>query len=665
MTSTPIGPGDVLAGRYRLEDLLADHGGGHFWRANDEILARSVAVHVIPVSDPRAGALLDAARTSATVTDGHILRVLDAAEENGAVYVVNEWGSGVSLDLMIDGTTLPPRRAAWLIKEVAEAIQTAHTHGVAHGRLLPENVLVNEAGSVKLIGFVVDAVLNGRQGEWGGQEISDHESDVINLASLLYAALVGRWPGTEGTSVPAAPEEHNRVLRPRQVKAGIPRQLDAICQRVLDRGADAHVVPIESAQEITAALIDYLGDPSVSGDVPRSPFETWDREASSPTPSYEDAATGELRAPAPDPLDEATQTFQAEHLRDGPATTPPAGPPAVPPAVPPAGAQPSAESGAPADDPQDPEATALGAPVFYDDDAGVGWVGEPSRRGIPGSETPRAPVEPLHEFEGEKPLFAPERPGGRRPKPSSTTTPTPAPPPASTPTPAPGQPGFWPWSGDDPAATGEPWEEQWEEDNSRGWLRLAAILGACLVLLVAIVFAFNYGRDSGGTPSSTPTAGESSGSPTPTVVKIASADDFDPLANPPEENSDLAPLAIDGDPSTGWYTSTYQGNPKLGLLKDGVGLLLDLGKEQKVSEVDLRLVGSPSNVDILAAAQGASAPTSTDGLDRVARKRKAGERTTLTLDKPVVTRYLVVWFTSLPPANGGYRGEIAEVRVLS
>ena len=46
-----------------------------------------------------------------------------------------------------------------MVKEVAEAIATAHRNGVAHGRLLPEKVMITEAGSVKLIGFVVDAVL--------------------------------------------------------------------------------------------------------------------------------------------------------------------------------------------------------------------------------------------------------------------------------------------------------------------------------------------------------------------------------------------------------------------------------------------------------------------------------------------------------------------------
>jgi serine/threonine protein kinase len=230
-----IGPGTVLAGRFRLEDLVQETAGAKFWRATDQTLARNVAVNIVDAGDRRAKALLQAARTSATVTDGHFLRVLDAAEEDGFVYVVNEWGTGISLDKMLDEGPLPPRRAAWLVKEVAEAITTAHRHGIAHGRLLPENVMVTEAGSVKLIGFVVDAVLNVRADrEAGGEALGEHESDVVNLAALLYATLVGRWPGSAGSALPAAPREHDRALRPRQVRAGVPRPLDAICDRVLN-----------------------------------------------------------------------------------------------------------------------------------------------------------------------------------------------------------------------------------------------------------------------------------------------------------------------------------------------------------------------------------------------------------------------------------------------
>jgi hypothetical protein len=71
-------PGDVLADRYRLVDLLSESGAGRFWRAHDKVLERHVALHVIGADDERADGLLEAARRSATVLDQRILRVLDA-----------------------------------------------------------------------------------------------------------------------------------------------------------------------------------------------------------------------------------------------------------------------------------------------------------------------------------------------------------------------------------------------------------------------------------------------------------------------------------------------------------------------------------------------------------------------------------------------------------
>src|SRR4051812_25738265 len=154
-----MSPGTLLGGRYRLEVLLSEHGGARFWRATDTVLARNVAVHAVTSDDPRSPALMEAARVSATVSDPHLLRVLDCDDSEGVTWVVNEWGEGVSLDLMLQQGTLPPSRAAWLAREVADAIAAGHAAGVSHGRLNPEAVLVTDAGTVKLIGYVVDASL--------------------------------------------------------------------------------------------------------------------------------------------------------------------------------------------------------------------------------------------------------------------------------------------------------------------------------------------------------------------------------------------------------------------------------------------------------------------------------------------------------------------------
>ena len=80
--------------------------------------------------------------------DARFLRVLDAERTEEYCFVVNEWGSGTSLDIMLaTNGPLAPREAAWIVSEVADSIATAHAKAVAHGRLVPENVLVDNAGA--------------------------------------------------------------------------------------------------------------------------------------------------------------------------------------------------------------------------------------------------------------------------------------------------------------------------------------------------------------------------------------------------------------------------------------------------------------------------------------------------------------------------------------
>jgi hypothetical protein len=203
-------------------------------------------------------------------------------------------------------------------------------------------------------------------------------------------------------------------------------------------------------------------------------------------------------------------------------------------------------------------------------------------------------------------------------------------------------------------------------DTSTDWLKLAASLAVVVLLVLAVIFAFNLGRGTGGSPSAGPSEEPAASDEPAAPVQIAGVTDLDP---PPsgngEENPELAPLAIDGDPSTAWQTMTYYGNPRLGLLKDGVGLVVDLGEAQEVSSVQVTLQGSPTNLEVYASPEGTGPPGGVDGLRRVAGANGAGGKTDLTLDEPVTTQYLVVWLTSLPPTDDGYRGRVAEILVRS
>ena len=640
MPPSSMTPGTVLGGRYRLEDLLSEHAGARFWRATDTVLARSVAVHAVVSDDPRAEAMLEAARRSVRVTDPHFLRVLDCDDADGVTWVINEWGDGESLDVMLGQGPLPPARAAWLAREVAEAVVAAHAEDLPHGRLNPESVMVTRAGAVKVVGFVVYAAIAGpRPVDPAYGPVSEAEADVIDVAGILYAALTGRWPGLAPSHLPPAPREGLRTLRPRQVRAGVPRTLDAICERVLTKEASQHVAPIETAHEIAAALSDYVGDPAVA-----APMDL---------PSMHDDPT--VGTPVPPVL---------------PPAVPPAGS-AVPPAAPEAAPEPEAEPEAepePAPEPAleaelepgapdaeteaaprlpatgDPEAT-MAAPPPLDDTMPRVFAGAPpaSLAGDRPAPVEHAPPPPPLEETPARPLFADHE----RRVPENAAGPTTEQRPS----------GFWPFE-DDAAGPNE------APRRHRGRIVLGVLVLA--LLLAAMYAAFSLGKGDDKTPgaASQPTPTTTAEPPTGTPYSIVGAHDFDPEGDPPTENPEQARLAVDGNPATGWQTQRYLDDPRLGGIKSGVGLILDLGAQRTVGSVELRLKGTPTGFEVYTTPPGVDdLPVNLSDTRRLTGMSASVENPVVRFDPAVQTRYVVIWLTRLPAVPGGFRGEIDEVMV--
>lgn len=613
-------PGDVLAGRYRLVDLLNESRGGWFWRAWDTVLARHVAVHLVHTDDSRAEDLMAAARRSATLLDPRLLRVLDAGTINSWVFVVNEWGDGVSLNNLLAVETLSPRRAAWLVLEVAEMVAAAHALDICHGRLVPENVMIDDTGTVKVVGFAVDAALHGVDEQRPAAEILD-------LAGLLYAALTGKWPGASRSGVPPAPQEHGRPLRPRQVRAGVPRVLDALCDEVLSPYPGPHDHGYDSATAIAEALEHYLGDRTAVAEAEAA------RNRGNTNPRIPRVEALVLAPDQPTPEPGPGDPAESEQGSD--------------PASDPAAEEPSDPDGTGGDDGSGPE-TVAAAPDFDDD-----LPDELADDSWRAQRTDPVPPPPPFEEPPERPLFAPE--SASRP--------------ARTPRPAAEQPversdGFWPWdtdpgSGppgglDDLKDTGE-----LEPVPGRSWMRTAWLLAIVLVLVIAMIYAFNRGREAAGPDASDE---ETSQAP-PEPVRIASASDFDPLADPSEENPEDVPLAVDGDTATAWNTSTYEQDLGPGGLKEGVGLLVDLGRSTAIREVRLTFVGAPTGFELYTG-DGSAAPTSLDPLTRIAGETANGPQVTIR-PSDAEGRWLVLWLTSLPSVDDGYRGQVADIEVLS
>ena len=429
--------------------------------------------------------------------------------------------------------------------------------------------------------------------------MSAHESDVVNLAAPAVrrpGRPLARHRGLERSR--RRPREHGRPLRPRQVRAGVPRPLDAICERVLNAGPHPHVLPIETAHEIYAALSDYIGDPrgapqfeatAVHGR-PTPPLAA-DRPATRPgdppEPRRRDAGDGGGATRTP-----TTSRRRRVALCRHRSTAEDAGRPR----------------------------TQAGVPMFFDEDTGVGWMSAPSHGSSHGaSPTTPPPPTPTQPDRPPSPTAVggtpprppagrrgPTRPGprgrrladARRPRrqrrhgrrPSSTRPPVGRSSPARTGTAR--VPAAWGPDADEPPphdprrlarrpTSGVP---------GRSWLRLAVVLAAVVVLVVGgrlrVQPRPRLRRRARRPRPPRPRLALAVGAREQARCRSPAVTDFDPEGDPPEENPDLAPLAVDGKPATAWQTSTVLPEPPAAL-KSGVGLLVDLGKPTQVGSVRL------------------------------------------------------------------------------
>ncbi len=290
-------------------------------------------------------------------------------------------------------------------------------------------------------------------------------------------------------------------------------------------------------------------------------------------------------------------------------------------------------------------------PIFDDDEDEVEWF--KARR------TPAPPPPPFEE-PPERPLFAPPPEEGSPVRRSRVL------PPGSTP---PHGPEYWPWETSTGRGTGTGLQAVGEEEEvpGRSSFRLALGIAAGVLLLLAVVVAFNLGRGKtllGQEPDNdggTTTPSRSTISPSAAALTGLVAADFDPQGQPPEENPADARLAVDGDLGTAWSTSSY--NDQLGPppgLKTGVGLVIDLGENRRVTEVDLALGGSPTDVSLYLTDDP---PNGVVGLTPIASETAGDDQVAIPVSRPAQGRYLIVWLTSLPPSGDQFRGSVAEVVV--
>lgn len=215
--------GDVIAGKYALEELLGEGGMGAVFRARNTAIDMFVAIKLIRTDLNRellSGRLLQEARAAAKLNHPAIVRVFDVGQTAlGDPFIVMELLEGESLSAIIDRDgRLTATRAVQMLLPIADALSAAHAKGFVHRDVKPDNVfIVHDEGALqpKLVDFgivklaehdgnsqltQVGAVLGSPEymspEQARGLDHIDLRSDVWSFSIMLYEAIHGETPFT-------------------------------------------------------------------------------------------------------------------------------------------------------------------------------------------------------------------------------------------------------------------------------------------------------------------------------------------------------------------------------------------------------------------------------------------------------------------------------------
>ncbi|MFF0412042.1 serine/threonine-protein kinase [Kitasatospora sp. NPDC004745] len=225
MTQAQGSTGRLLAGRYRLNGVLGRGGMGTVWRAEDEMLGRTVAVKELrmnaSVDEEEKHRLivrtLREAKATARIRHNSAVTVFDVVEEDDRPWIVMELVESRSLaDVIREDGPLEPARAAEIALDVLGVLSAAHALGILHRDVKPSNVLIGEDGRVVLTDFGIasvegDASVTSTGMLVGAPSYISPErargqkpgppADLWSLGGTLYAMLEGRPPYDRGSAL--------------------------------------------------------------------------------------------------------------------------------------------------------------------------------------------------------------------------------------------------------------------------------------------------------------------------------------------------------------------------------------------------------------------------------------------------------------------------------
>jgi len=259
---------EVLKGlnRYRVIEKLGAGGMGEVYKADDLQLLRTVAIKVLAKKErdePGAGIrFLREARAASQINHPNIVTIHEVGETDESAYIVMEYIEGRSLRHFTLTRSLKPEAVLDIARQVCDALAEAHSRGVIHRDVKPENILVTERGLVKVLDFglakafgeyssalrgptMIDSLTEsgtvmGTLSYMSPEQLRGHpldeRTDIFSFGILLYEIIMGRLPFSGDNSFEvAASILKERACKIDKLPEGYPAWIDGVVMRCLER----------------------------------------------------------------------------------------------------------------------------------------------------------------------------------------------------------------------------------------------------------------------------------------------------------------------------------------------------------------------------------------------------------------------------------------------
>lgn len=292
--------GDLLEDRYRIDHPIARGGMSMVWRCVDLRLGRAVAAKVLDekyIADPVfRQRFRREARAMAQLTHPNLVNVYDFGSDGDHLFLIMELITGGTLrELLAERGPMPPHAAAAVMRAVLTGLSIAHTAGLVHRDIKPDNILINGDHRVKLADFglvraaaagATPSQIVGTAAYLSPEQVDGTDitpaSDVYSAGIVLFELLTGSTPFSGDTPMEHAYRRLSEdVPAPSSLISGVPPLVDALVATATardprDRFADA--------AEFLAALDDVAGElalPAFTVPIPENSAAT--RAAAVPT----------------------------------------------------------------------------------------------------------------------------------------------------------------------------------------------------------------------------------------------------------------------------------------------------------------------------------------------------------------------------------------------